>query len=178
MSTICWCNAEAVPGCGAVASDTAVGDFAFQQFERAANSRVEFGAADYAKLALRIMQIVDIDGLESEVGAAQIDHRFEPSRRHAMRPFDQIFGSYDTRLDVSSFEIFSRIGRHLAVESDVAALGGYDDLLAPNLTRGGQFRDDLADDALAPLEAIIDCSIHQVDAAQQRGSQGIFVRII
>ena len=165
-------DAKPIPGRGAVPADAAVGDFTLEQFEGGADARVEIVAADGGQLALGIVQVVDIDGFEAEVGAAEIDHRFEPSRRHAMRPLDQIIRRDDTGFDVGIFEPFARIGRHLAIEGDVAALGRDDDFLTPDLVRGDQFRDHLADGTLAPLEAIVDGSIDQVDAAEQRGAQG------
>src|SRR5271156_5614403 len=75
---------EATPGGGTVAGNRAIGGLGFEQLEGALETPPKLRAINRTELRFRIMQIVDIDGFEAEIGAAQSDHRGEPFRRHAM----------------------------------------------------------------------------------------------
>ena len=97
----------------------------------------------------------------------QFDHRADPLRRHAMRAVNQIARRDDAGPHVMLFEPRARIGRHLAVEGDVTALGRDDDFLALDLARRDQLAEHLADLTFAALEAIVHRRIDQVDAAAQ-----------
>ncbi len=63
----------------------------------------------------------------------------------------------------------ARIGRHLAVERDVAALGRDHHLIARDLARRDQLANRLADIPLAALEAVVHRRVDQIDAAAQAG---------
>ena len=102
----------------------------FEQRKGRFEAAAKFLAADRGNLALRIMQVVEVDCFEAEVGAALIDHRGEPFRRHAMRAVNQITRGHDARPHVMIVEPGARIRWHIAVESDVTALGRHYDFFA------------------------------------------------
>ncbi len=76
------------------------------------------------------------------------------------------------------FEPRARIGRHLAVERDVTALGRDDHLVARNLARRDQLAERFADIPFAALEAVVHRRVDQVDPAAQTRLDRLFVSAI
>src|SRR5574341_1686634 len=133
----------AVPRRRPVDADLALAHGGLQRFERGADAREELRSVDGLELRFGVVDVIDVERVEAEVGAASLDLVAEVAGRHAVRAARHVAGPDDSRLEVRRREPRARVARDGAVERDVAALGGDDDLVAaddPAADRGGQGR--------------------------------------
>src|SRR5262249_32341740 len=162
-------------GGGAVGGDAPRRDRFLERAECRAHAGQELGAIDLAELGLGVVQVVNVQGFEPEIGAALIDLIAQVARGHAMGALRDVAGLDDPRLDVRRREVRAWIARDGAVEWDESALGRHDDLVAldeATADRGAQRR---ADRALAALMAIVHRGVEHVDAELQGPDDGVLI---
>src|SRR6476660_5977562 len=112
-------ESKTAPGRGAVDADFAAGYLLLKKLECTAHPLEKLRPRDRGQLGFRIVDVIDVDRVEAEVGAAHLEHCAEIARRHAMRTLDQLARPDQSAADVLLLEPRSRIGRHRAVERDV-----------------------------------------------------------
>src|SRR5207302_10644094 len=121
----------AVPGRGAVAADSAVGAGALQRLECNAEPAQEFGARHFAELRLGIVQVVDVDALDTEIAAAAVDLVLEEARRQRVAAGDDVADLQNAAAEERLLDVRTRVVRAPAVEGEVAALGAEQEPVAP-----------------------------------------------
>src|SRR5260370_29271303 len=110
------------------------------------------------------MKIVDIDGVYAEVTQAAPKLVLQIPWRHAVTASDDVLRAKHSRLEIFSEEILVWIGWHRPIRRQIAAFRAKNQLLARNAFRG-ELLDRGADAALAPLEAVVDRRVNDVDSA-------------
>ena len=171
-------HAQPEPRRTAVATDLASFGALFEERERRPQSRAERRAIDAEQLLLRIVQIVQIDRLKPEVGAALRDLVTEKGRRDRVSPAHEVVASDDARPDERLIQpdlvVLARCGRR-AVQGDVAALRTNHQFVAPRFASGDHRFERAADHTLRSLTAIIARRIDQIHAVGDRGAQRLRV---
>src|SRR5438067_10381145 len=123
IAAVVWRNPEAVPRRSPVGQNLTCLNGLLEELESITHSRTELIGADCAKLSLGIMEIIDVDGLESEIGSARLDHCFQIARRNAVSTLHQIARLNDAWPQQVFLKPGARIARHFAIKGDIAALG-------------------------------------------------------
>ena len=115
-----------------------------------------------AKLNLGVVEVVDVERLESEIPAAPLELIPEVARRHAMASGHDVPGLEDAGPQVGRGDVGAGIRRHDAVERDEPALRRDDRFLATQRACGYQRADRLSHHALAPLAPVIHRGVDDV----------------
>src|SRR5439155_748317 len=164
-----------VPGGRPVASQLALADRLLERVERGADALAELRPVHFLELRLRIVDVVDVERLEPQVGAAPLDLVREVAGRDAVDAAHYVARADDARVEVRLREPGARIAGHGAVERDVAPLRRHDDLVPPRepaAERGGERR---ADRALAALVPVVHGRVDRVDAELERARERVLI---
>ena len=121
------------------------------------------------------MDVVDVQRLEAEVGAAPLDLVAQVARRHAVGALDHVPRLDDARLDVRGREVGAGIARHCPIEGDESTLRGHHDLVAPNDVPADRGAEGGPDRPLAALVTVVHRRVEDVDAELERSSDRILV---
>src|SRR5204863_9651019 len=146
--------AVAVPGGRPVAPQLALADGSLERVERGANALAELRPVHFFELRLRIVDVIDVERLEPQVGAAPLDLVGEVAGRDAVNAARHVARADDARVEVRLREPGARIAGHGALERDVAALRRHDDLVPPRepaAEPGGERRAHPSLATLAPV---------------------------
>jgi hypothetical protein len=119
------------------------------------------------------VDVVDVDRLDAEVLAALVDLVAQVRGGHAVRVVDEIVERRDPVLDERLLEPRGGIGRGLALEREVAALGAQENLVARELAGGDAVLQRAAERPLRALEAVVDRAVEDVDALRDRAARGL-----
>src|SRR6185369_3270525 len=117
--------------------------------------------------------VVDVEGLETEVGATAIELVAQVARRHAVRAH-HVAGLDDAGAYVGRLEIRAGIARDLGVERQEPPLGRHHDRRAVEAAANGG-RQRGADRPLAALVAIVHRRVEHVDAALEGARDRLLV---
>src|SRR5207245_4554978 len=158
----------AIPGRGPVPADAPVGTRALQRLECNAEPAQEFGARHFAELRLGIVQVVDVDALDTELAGAAVDLVLEKAWRQRVAAGDDVVGLQNAAAEERLLDVRTRVVRAPAVEGEVAALGAEQDPVAL-LPAFAQVRPH---GALAALIAIVDRRVDDVQAELERAADG------
>src|SRR5713101_9601565 len=88
-----------VPGRSAVGSDAPVAGGSLQEFESGSQSAAELIATERFQLTLRVVNVIDVDRLESEVFQTTRQLVFQVSGRHAVAAADDLIRTCEAFLD-------------------------------------------------------------------------------
>src|SRR5688572_14137276 len=127
--------AEAVPGRDAVRGELSLVRALLEFAERGGQASIELLLPHRGELALGIVDVVDVEGLDAEILAALVDLVAQVRGRHAVRLVDEVVERRDALVDERPLEPRHRVGGRLAFEREVAALGAEQDLIAREFAR-------------------------------------------
>src|SRR3954466_10792101 len=91
------------PGGGPVDANLAARDLLLERPERGPDAPPELVGPDGAHAALRVVEVIEIDGLQSQVAAAALDLFAQVAGRHAMNAIGQLGARDDSRLQIGLF---------------------------------------------------------------------------
>src|SRR3954469_4381015 len=126
----CIGHAKSIPCGHAVEAQNALRDFLLQESKGLFQPLQKDNASDIAQLRFGIVQVEEIDRLESQITAGSFNLIIEKFGGNAMHASRQLLRIENSRLNVLAHEISARIRRHLAIERQVASLGRNKDLIA------------------------------------------------
>src|SRR6202022_2546667 len=94
-----------------------------QEFKCAANALQEILFGDFAELRFRIVQIVDVNGVDSEILETAAELIFQEARCHTMAARSDFFGGENATLNVLFKKITVGIFGHCSIRSQITTLG-------------------------------------------------------
>src|SRR5512138_3351743 len=164
-------HTQAVPGCAAVGSDLATCDGLLHDRECSAHSLQEFLVRHGAGLLLGVVQVVHVDGPQSEVLAALCEAVAEKARRKRMPAGNELFAMENLRIEKLPLQIrliLLSAARRRRVERYVSTFRAHDQLVPTDRACPNRLLNRRAADALSPLAAVVDRRVDDVDALLQR----------
>src|SRR5439155_16868758 len=124
---------KAVPGRRAVAADASGGYLLLEQRERGPDAAEELRPRHGGELPFGVVDVVDVDRFEPEIGEAPPELVLQVAWRHGVRS-DDVLRTEDAGAHVGVAHEGRRVRRNGPVEGDVAALGAHHHLVAPEVT--------------------------------------------
>jgi len=140
----------------------------FQDFKRPFETAVEGLAGAMFELGLRVVNVVEIDGLETQVPSADLNLIRQVFGRHDMTSCGHIVRLHQPRIEVPFPKIGVRVRRLLTVKSQKAAFCGDEDLVAAKLSGQDSLREGIADGPFAALMAVVHRRVKYVHAQLER----------
>src|SRR5437868_10789467 len=128
---------QSIPGGASITTDRAVVDGALQNGERIADHRQKLLARQRVESLLRIVQVIHIDRLETEVSPAAGDLILEEAPGQTMSASDNVGRIHDSAREILFIEEATIVllgCRRIFVERDVPGLRANYDLLAFDLS--------------------------------------------
>src|SRR5512142_472692 len=158
---------EAVPGRTAIGSDLATGDGLLHDRECRAHPPQEFFVRHGAGLLFRVVQVVDVDGPQSEVLAALREAVAEKARRKRMSAGNELFAMENLRIEKLPLQVrlilLSATWRR-RVERYISAFRAHDQLVPTDRARRDRLLNRGAGDTFSPLAAVVDRRVDDVEA--------------
>src|SRR3954467_6554569 len=161
---------EAVPCCASIVGDRTPLHLLLQLGESLPDDRLEIRSRQHVELLLGVVEIVDVDGSQTEVLATALDLIGDIARCQTMTARDDVRRLHDAGAEVLTFEksvvaFACRRGRQL--ERNVSALRAHHDFVTFQGPVGQQAPERLANGTLRSLAPIVDGSVKKIDAALQ-----------
>src|ERR1700722_6319827 len=103
--------------------DLGRGDSRFQKLKRRSDTAVKHFARDFAQLRFGVVQIIDVNRLETQVAAAAFKLISDEARRHGVAASSYVSFAQDSGGNIFTIEIFARVRRHVTIGRQESALG-------------------------------------------------------
>src|SRR6185436_17885517 len=147
-------NAEGVPGRQSVVTNLAIRNRTFQVFKSHTEPSDKLVAVNVRELGFRVVDVKNIDGIDTEIFQASVNLILQIPRRHAVAASRDVAWIDDAGADQIVLNVMPWIFRHGTIKRQISRLCGDNELIATGFAGRNQLAKRLPDGAFAPLESI------------------------